>query len=107
MGFPVDVDDAPSAVAVGPRTVWVVHEGSGTLATVDPRRNEMVGALISVGGRPRYVVIAGTAVWVSNFDAGTVTRVSLASQGVTARIPVGRQPVGNGRGAWGDLGRQP
>ena len=65
VGFPVDVDDAPSAVAVGPRTVWVVHEGSGTLATVDPRRNEMVGTLTSVGGRPRYVAIAGTAVWVS------------------------------------------
>ena len=43
VGFPVDVGDAPSAVAVGPRTVWVVNEGSGTLATVDPRRNEMVG----------------------------------------------------------------
>ena len=44
VGFPVDVGDAPSAVAVGPRTVWVVNEGSGTLVTVDPRRNEMVGA---------------------------------------------------------------
>src|SRR5688572_9643835 len=48
VGFPVRVEDAPSAVAVGPRVVWVVHEGSGTIGAVDPRRNELIGTPIAV-----------------------------------------------------------
>ena len=67
----------------------------------------MVGAAIPVGGRPRYVAIAGGSLWVSNFDARTVTRVGAGSRSVEASDSGRSKPVGNRRRARGGLGGEP
>ena len=94
VGFPVGVGDAPSAVSVGPadglgppRGEWdcghsrPAAQRNGRWA--DPRR----GPAALSGDRRR-------SLWVSNFDAHTVTRVGVASHSVEGRIRVGRSPWG-------------
>jgi YVTN family beta-propeller protein len=94
VGFPVHVGDAPSAVVVGPEQAWVLHEGSGTLGSVDPIRNELAGSQIPIGGRPRYLALVGGSLWVSQFDANSIARVSPKARRVIGRIQVGRSPWG-------------
>ena len=85
----------PSALGVGSlTTTWVLHEGPGTLRTIDPKLNELYGASTPIGERPRYMTIGPGAIWVSSFNSDTVSRVNPSTGTVSERIPVGDSPWG-------------
>ena len=54
---------------------------------------------VDVGGRPFSLVEADGAVWVANFESGTVQRIDPATNRVTANVDVGGQPYGITAGA--------
>lgn len=94
-GAPIRVDDTPSALGVGSlTTTWVLHEGAGTLRTIDPKLNELFGVPTPIGGRPRFMTIGPGAIWVSSFNSDTVSRVNPGTGTVMDRIPVGDSPWG-------------
>ena len=75
-------------------TTWVLHEGPGTLRTIDPKLSKLYGASTRapIGGSPRYMTIGPGAIWVSSFNSDTVSRVNPSTGTVSERIPVGDSP---------------
>ena len=68
----------------------------GELVRFDPH-TDRVQAEIRVGATPAFVISAFGAIWVSNFDDATVSRVDPRTNDVIATIPVGT-PGGQGSG---------
>jgi DNA-binding beta-propeller fold protein YncE len=89
----VAVGSAPAVVTVSPRAVWVANLGDRTLTRIDPRRNEAVGAPVSLGKELEDILAVDGALWVASAD-GTVTRLEAATgRPVGEPIPVGRAPL--------------
>ncbi|MGH2736307.1 MAG: hypothetical protein ACRDKZ_12055 [Actinomycetota bacterium] len=71
-------------------SVWVLtggNSGTGTLLLVDATTGAEVGDPLPLEGGPLDLVIGGDAVWVTNADAGEVTRI----EGAATRAP-GERP---------------
>jgi DNA-binding beta-propeller fold protein YncE len=66
--------------------------GGDSVARIDPRTNRLVGRPVRTGASPQSFAIGGGSLWVANHDAGTVTRIQLASGKVLADIPVPSEP---------------
>ena len=98
----INVGEAPAAIAVGYRSVWVANFDADTVSrvTVGP-----LGAVnvetIAVGAGPVDVEVGEGSVWTANSGDGTVSRIDPTRFEVVATIPVGREPaaiaVGLGR----------
>jgi peptide/nickel transport system substrate-binding protein len=58
-----------------------------------------LAAVVPVGSSPTGVAAGAGAMWVADYDAGTVSRVDLATRAVVAPIPVGSTPTGIAVGA--------
>ncbi|MCC6223770.1 MAG: hypothetical protein IT201_09825 [Thermoleophilia bacterium] len=76
---PIEVGPAGrTAVAVGDETVWaLVMTGPDTLGTaveIDPRTEEIVGEPVELGQSPLGLAFGEGALWVANYESGTVTR---------------------------------
>jgi YVTN family beta-propeller protein len=95
---------AACAAAVAAAVVIVLTTGgSGRAATVvvnadsvgviAPRAGRMV-AQPHTGASPAQVVAGRNAVWVTNADSGSVTRIDRATRQVSDTIPVGGTPAG-------------
>lgn len=56
------VNTASGRLATGPGSVWVAHQGSGTVSRIDPRTGQ-VTASVSVIGAPTAFVIEGGRIW--------------------------------------------
>jgi YVTN family beta-propeller protein len=99
----ITVGRAPLDVAATPGTVWVTNAGAGgdSVARIDPRTNRPAGRPVHTGASPQSLAVGGGSLWVANHDAGTVTRIELASGKVVADIPVPSEPhrVAYGAGA--------
>lgn len=78
----------PTVIAAD--SVGAISPSSGALAAVVP-----------VGSSPTGVAAGADAVWVADYNAGTVSRIDLATRAVAAPIPVGLTPgaVAVGAGA--------
>ncbi|MEJ7750145.1 MAG: serine/threonine-protein kinase [Thermoleophilaceae bacterium] len=91
----VPAADGPDGLAVGNGIVWVANSEADALTRIDVKRNEMVGAPLSVGTNPDGVALDGAAVWVTNTDDGTVTRLDASAEGGTGEeVEVGSDPEG-------------
>jgi YVTN family beta-propeller protein len=51
-------------VAFGAGAVWVANTGDGTVARIDPARNEVVQSIV-VGNAPAGLSVADGTVWVA------------------------------------------
>jgi len=60
----IRVGSAPSAVAVGRRSVWVTNKLDGTVSRIDPATNRVVGTF-RVGAWPDHVAVDAGNVWVA------------------------------------------
>jgi streptogramin lyase len=76
------------AVAVGQGRVWVSRSSSPTLFypvkntaalwEIDPMNNRIVGRPLRLDAlQPIALAVGGTAVWVADYDSGTITRFDL------------------------------
>jgi YVTN family beta-propeller protein len=88
----IRVGDKPFFVTADQSSVFVANSGDGTVSVLDARTGKPVGGPIKVGGVPRGIVSSGSAVWVTDKQAGVVKR--LVNGRVVKQIPVGRTPVG-------------
>ena len=86
-------------IAVGGGAVWATSE-EGVLWRVEPGQPP-IERTIEVGAGVRYVAFGDGAVWVANWNDGTVSRVNPATRD-TVRVPVGAaQALAAGAGsAW-------
>jgi YVTN family beta-propeller protein len=75
--------------------------GGHSVARIDPQTNKVAGRPVVTGASPQSLAVGGGSLWVANHDAGTVTRIALASGKVVADIPVPSEPhrVAYGAGA--------
>src|SRR5262245_9911154 len=65
----------PCGIAAGFGAVWVANDEDGTLARVNPKRNQ-VTKRIRVGRGACSVATGSGFVWLTNYRAGTVVRVT-------------------------------
>jgi DNA-binding beta-propeller fold protein YncE len=73
----------PSDVAVDGRWVWVTLEGEDRVLRFDPVANAAAGE-IAVGDGPRAVATGAGAVWVTNIEGGSVSKIDPSEP---SRIP--------------------
>jgi Protein kinase domain len=78
-----EVGVTPSDVAVDERWVWVTLEGEDRLVRFDPEAGVVSGE-VAVGDGPRAVATGAGAVWVTNIEGGSVSKVDPAA---LRRIP--------------------
>jgi YVTN family beta-propeller protein len=89
---PESAGTSPSnPIATRRNVVWVAP-ASGLLSRLDPE-GRRVGLAIDPGAFPANIVVGADAVWITDPNADTVTRVDPAS-GELATIPVGHGPDG-------------
>jgi len=76
-------DGGRTVVAVGGGSVWAAEiTGPGEEASVvriDPQTGEVVGEPIAVGRNPLGLAFGAGALWVANYDDGTITRAQPAA----------------------------
>ena len=88
-----------NVAAVG-GAVWAT-DGAGTLSRIDPSTNRVVRGSHSVPRSPQLCCAfrVRTPMWIADAAADTVIRVGIRMEGPSsARIPVGRSPVGTAVG---------
>ena len=64
-----------------------------SVGVLDPESGE-VTATVGLEDRPGSIATSADAVWVTNPDVGTVTRIGLVEQEIRDSIPVGENPTG-------------
>jgi DNA-binding beta-propeller fold protein YncE len=64
----------PEGLAYDGHSLWVVDQAHDRVVPVDPRTGS-VGRAVRVGGAPRLVAAGPSAVWVSNYEEGSLSRV--------------------------------
>ncbi|MEJ7891092.1 MAG: hypothetical protein WKF94_00430 [Solirubrobacteraceae bacterium] len=91
IGRPVAVGDAPVAIAGGTGAVWVAG-GDGTVRSLEARSGRLEGRPVRLPGATGIAVDAG-GVWVTDHDAGTVTRIDPATRRPDPPLRVGDGPA--------------
>jgi DNA-binding beta-propeller fold protein YncE len=78
-------------------SIWVAvgnNDHHGYLMRIDPRSNRII-AKIRVGESPDGIAVSHGAIWVSNLQDGTLTKIDPATNSVVgAPLPVGDYPTG-------------
>ena len=64
-----------------------------SIGILDPKSGEL-RATVALAGRPGAVAASSDAVWVTNPDIGTVTRIDPIDRDVHDSVPVGEDPTG-------------
>jgi YVTN family beta-propeller protein len=90
----ITVGRAPSAVAVGPSSVWVASFEDDTVWRIEVTGpgQPVTHERIVVGDGPVDVTVGGGGAWVANSLDGTVSRVDPSTNEVVATIDVGNEP---------------
>jgi len=65
-----------------------------SVGVLDPESGEVTGTVVGLEESPGSVASSGDAVWVTNPDVGTVTRIDPDEQEVRDSITVGENPTG-------------
>ena len=94
--FPVAITSAFGSLWVS----YVSYDASflikvpGVVQRMDPLSGTAIGNPIPVGRNPLVVASSAEAIWVSNSDDGSVSRIDPLANQVVATIPVGGSPFG-------------
>ncbi|MDQ4131184.1 MAG: hypothetical protein M3133_09400, partial [Actinomycetota bacterium] len=68
------VDAAPDVIAATPEgEVWLLNQQAGAVTRMDADGN--LSDPLRVGSRPSDIVVADEAVWVSDLEDGTLTKI--------------------------------
>ncbi|MBD0329285.1 MAG: hypothetical protein ICV64_04195 [Thermoleophilia bacterium] len=99
-GEPGFAGNAPSAIAVGERAVWVANSGSNNVSLLSPD-TPIPLENTSVGRRPSGLAVGAGSIWVASSLDGTVHRIDTNSFSTDEVIHVGRDPnaIAFGEGA--------
>jgi virginiamycin B lyase len=85
------VANSEGSIVVGAESVWVMTDGKGTLARIDPASNGIVAEIYVPSGS--YGIAFGEgAVWVTSTAHDSVTRVDPNTNVVGETIAVGKAP---------------
>ncbi len=93
----------PWAITSGFGSIWVAvlaFDDAGDVAQIgsvlriDPVTGVPIGAPILVGRAPTEIATSPEAIWVTNYDDGTVSRIDPLTNTVSATITVGGAPFG-------------
>jgi YVTN family beta-propeller protein len=57
----IPVGRDPAALATGPGSVWVAHQGSGTVSRFDPRTDQVTASVSVTGGATALAIDATTS----------------------------------------------
>jgi DNA-binding beta-propeller fold protein YncE/predicted Ser/Thr protein kinase len=81
-------------IAYGLGSLWIVNQALNIVVEVDPATNRTLDD-VDVGAAPSAIAVGPGALWVTNFDDDTVTRVVPSASGTRTRrdFPVGDGPV--------------
>jgi ABC-type branched-subunit amino acid transport system substrate-binding protein/streptogramin lyase len=85
-------DGAPSNVAVGEGSVWVLNTADARVARVDPRTGDVIRSF-EPGGRPTDIAAGAGAVWIGS-GRGATQRVSRLDPATGERTRTVRLPGG-------------
>src|SRR5205823_2331238 len=80
-------------VELGSGASGPVAASPNSVAVIDPRTNG-VEAVVSVGARPGPIAAGSGALWVTNLDDATVSRISAGERRLIRSIPVGDGTAG-------------
>jgi YVTN family beta-propeller protein len=94
----VEVESAPTGVAIGEGAVWVTNTNDASVSRVDPETGT-VRQTIAVGNSPAGIALGGGSVWVANHDDGTLDRIDPTTNTVVQPIRVGNGPTAVAFGA--------
>lgn len=88
----------PRAAAVDRGGVWVVNSAPftarrGSLVRIDPAKNVVVGAPVTLGRAPVALAVSGDSVWVVDELDGVATRVVASTRQIATQVRVGRGPT--------------
>jgi YVTN family beta-propeller protein len=94
VGNPIPVGHDPRGITTspGPRIVWVADSGDGTVTAIAGNKP---AAAIHTGAGAANVAFGAGSLWVSNEEAGTVSRVSLSTGSDLSTMSVRSTRVGS------------
>jgi serine/threonine-protein kinase len=91
-GAPIKVGGVLRGIVSSGSAVWVADRRAGVVKRIV---HDRVVKRIPVGRTPVGIAFGDQALWVTNRDDDTVSRIDLSGQGNTVKsIPVGREPYG-------------
>lgn len=97
VGAPILVGDEPVDIEDGAGAVWTANRLRGTVTRIDPTTG--AAQEIPVGGRPRQLVVDGSAAWVRT-SRQTVVRLDVATGAtddpITVALPITDMALGAG-----------
>jgi YVTN family beta-propeller protein len=99
----INVEEAPSAIAIGSGSIWVANFGSGTVSRIDVG-DATTGTKVKsipVGRGPVGIAVGHGSVWVANGEGRSVSRIDPGRNEVVETIPVGAEPVAIAAGEGG------
>jgi DNA-binding SARP family transcriptional activator/ABC-type transport system substrate-binding protein/streptogramin lyase len=86
------LDDAPAAMALDAKSIWLAEPNSGQVVEVDRATREVVDR-VPVGGNPSALVVGGGSVWAASVPGETIYRIAPATGDITQRIDLGARRV--------------
>jgi YVTN family beta-propeller protein len=92
IGQVVRLRHAPTAIALGEGSIWVVDSSAHVVRRIDPITADVIG-VIQTGRSPVAVAVGHGAVWVANRGDDSVSRVDVRTSDVSKAISVGDDPV--------------
>jgi DNA-binding SARP family transcriptional activator/ABC-type transport system substrate-binding protein/DNA-binding beta-propeller fold protein YncE len=86
------LDGAPTHVATGAGSIWIVSPNRQTVTRIDAKTDHVVQT-IEVGNGPSGIAYAGRAIWVANSLDGTISRIDPGSNTVVENKRIGNVPI--------------
>jgi YVTN family beta-propeller protein len=83
---------APSAIAAGAGSVWVVDGDDEVVRRIDPDSGKVL-RVIRAGNGPVAITFGAGVVWVANGEDDSVSRIDPRTSSVTKAISVGGEPA--------------
>lgn len=99
----IEGNTLPWAITSGFGSIWVsilayddagVVVQNGSVLRIDPVTGLPIGTPIPVGKGPLEIAASPEAIWVTNYEDATVSRIDPLLNAVSATIPVGARPFG-------------
>jgi len=69
------VGSIPIGIAFDGRSIWAALQQANAVAQLQAR-NDILPRRIAVGRQPNGVFFDGSSIWVSNFNSGTVSKIT-------------------------------
>ena len=88
---PIAVADLDGRITAGIGSIWVITDGKGIVARLDPDTNAAVAEVFVAGGATS-LALAGDALWVTSVTGNRVTRINPHNNEIVESIEVAKGP---------------